>query len=71
MAKDFITNLKIIIKVLGKRLSNSTIGTKVTAVRLLNWAENQAWDYTNTWTGISLAREVLRKEIVIDLDMNN
>ena len=63
MAKDFINKLENHYKSnKGKRLSNSTIGTKVTAVRLvLSWAENQAWDYTNTWTGISLAKRGVKK----------
>ncbi len=63
MAKDFINKLENHYNSnRGKPLSNSTIGTKVTAVRLvLSWAENQAWDYTNTWTGISLAKRGIKK----------
>ena len=64
-AKDFINYLeKDYEQPNGKKgLANSTIKTKVSAIRCaLTYAEQQTWDYTNTWINVSIAKRGVKQK---------
>ncbi len=62
-AKDFVNYLENEYETpKGKGLANSTIKTKVSAIRsVLVYAEQQTWDFTNTWVNVGVAKRGAKK----------